>query len=318
MTSKETVNYYDVFGLKYDASIEEIRKKYNKLIIKYHPDKIKNKEDEGIFEIIQRAYEILSDDKKRQEYDFYLNNIKSVSQVDHYSLKKDFDDYVMKYYTDTNKEKSQKNFLEQFNSLDEKHGISREDKSRLDADEISSRLDNLILEREQDEIEFSQNNIFTEFDSSKFNSAYDLYKSADSTQITEYKDVKPFNFDNLASFGDNDTLYEGNSKFSNINIFDKPKVNLSKDKIKNIKSSDYTENHNKLDIEYNNEIEKRIKERELETSSLYNMGISEFNNDSNDYLFSHQVGITQNVLEWQSNEESLENCRKLIELEKDS
>lgn len=323
MPVKETINYYDILGVSTDASLEEIRKRYNKLIIKYHPDKIKNKEDEGIFEIVQRAYDILGDDKKRQEYDFYLNNIKNVSLNDHFSLKKDFEEYAEKYYTNTDKDKSKNEFENKFKLLDEKHGIHRDDNIKLDTEEITSRLDNLILEREQDEIEFSQNKVFNEFDISKFNSAFDLYKSGESSQITEYKDVKAFNFNNFMNL-DNENLYcednyEGNDKYSNINIF-KPTINLSKDKVKNLKPSNYTHNHNKIDKEFNDDIERRIKERELETHNLNNITFEEFNNEDNNFLFSHQVGITQNILDWteEMNDDTLQTCRKLIELEKNN
>jgi len=57
--------------VKHNASETEIRKKFKKLAIKFHPDK--NKDDpEGAKEKFQKlanAYEVLSDPKKREIYD---------------------------------------------------------------------------------------------------------------------------------------------------------------------------------------------------------------------------------------------------------
>lgn len=61
------VNYYELFGLSEGASLEDIRKSYLKLAMKYHPDK--NKEGAEEFKKIGRAYAILSDEAKRVEHD---------------------------------------------------------------------------------------------------------------------------------------------------------------------------------------------------------------------------------------------------------
>jgi curved DNA-binding protein CbpA len=61
---------YKALGLSRDASQDDIRKAHRKLVRKYHPDA--NPEDpraEGRFKEVQQAYEVLSDEKKRREYD---------------------------------------------------------------------------------------------------------------------------------------------------------------------------------------------------------------------------------------------------------
>ena len=63
-------DYYEVLGVKKDASDDEIKKAFRKLAIKYHPDKNPgNKEAEEKFKEANEAYSVLSDKTKRQRYD---------------------------------------------------------------------------------------------------------------------------------------------------------------------------------------------------------------------------------------------------------
>lgn len=64
------IDPYVELDVQKDADIETIKKQYKKLAVLYHPDKNPgNKEAEDKFKIINFAYEILSDPKKRKEYD---------------------------------------------------------------------------------------------------------------------------------------------------------------------------------------------------------------------------------------------------------
>ena len=63
-------DYYEVLGLQKCASIDDIKKAYRKLAMKYHPDRNPdNKEAEEKFKEAAEAYEVLSDDDKRARYD---------------------------------------------------------------------------------------------------------------------------------------------------------------------------------------------------------------------------------------------------------
>jgi len=74
-------DYYKELGLNKDSSEEEIKKKYRKLAIKYHPDKNQgDKESEEKFKSVSEAYEVLSDNSKKQEYDTRSPNGNSFSQ----------------------------------------------------------------------------------------------------------------------------------------------------------------------------------------------------------------------------------------------
>ena len=63
-------DYYDVLGVRKSAKKDELKKAYRKLAMKYHPDR--NPDDSQAaekFKELSEAYEILSDDQKRQTYD---------------------------------------------------------------------------------------------------------------------------------------------------------------------------------------------------------------------------------------------------------
>ena len=66
------MEYYKILGVAKTASADEIKKAYRKLALKYHPDKNPgSKEAEAKFKDINEAYAVLSDEKKRKEYDMY-------------------------------------------------------------------------------------------------------------------------------------------------------------------------------------------------------------------------------------------------------
>lgn len=71
--NKSNNKYYSVLGLKKNAKSDEIKKAYKKLAIKYHPDRNTDnkKEAEKKFAEINEAYSILTDPKKKQQYDMY-------------------------------------------------------------------------------------------------------------------------------------------------------------------------------------------------------------------------------------------------------
>jgi len=62
-------DYYEILGLSKDASKEEIKKAYRKLARKYHPDVNKEADAQDKFKEAKEAYETLSSDQKRQQYD---------------------------------------------------------------------------------------------------------------------------------------------------------------------------------------------------------------------------------------------------------
>ena len=65
-------DYYEVLGVEKNASADDIKRSYRRLAMKYHPDKNPgDKEAEAKFNACAEAYEVLSDQQKRQQYDQY-------------------------------------------------------------------------------------------------------------------------------------------------------------------------------------------------------------------------------------------------------
>ncbi len=70
MAQPTTRNYYKILGITRKTTKADIKKKYRELAKKYHPDTNSgSKAAEDKFKIISEAYEVLSNPKKRKEYD---------------------------------------------------------------------------------------------------------------------------------------------------------------------------------------------------------------------------------------------------------
>ncbi len=66
---------YETLELQENATASEIKKAYRKLAKQYHPDINKTKEAEEKFKEINAAYEVLSDEKKKSQYDMHGDNM---------------------------------------------------------------------------------------------------------------------------------------------------------------------------------------------------------------------------------------------------
>lgn len=70
-------DYYEVLGVKRDASKDDIKRAYRRLARKYHPDVSKEADAEARFKEMKEAYEVLKDPEKRAAYDQFGENWKA-------------------------------------------------------------------------------------------------------------------------------------------------------------------------------------------------------------------------------------------------
>jgi hypothetical protein len=114
------INYYEVLGVNIKAEAIVIRSAYKAMVQKYHPDKaVGQKQIDKYLEktkLINEAYNVLSDEAKRQKYDEELSNNKSEKNLNNEGFKKDNDssskkqsnqssddwETVIKYFPDVN------------------------------------------------------------------------------------------------------------------------------------------------------------------------------------------------------------------------
>lgn len=76
-------DYYNILGISKNASKEEIKKAFYKMAHKYHPDKKEGNEVK--FKEVNEAYQILSDDKKRSNYDQFGSGFENMNQGNYQS-----------------------------------------------------------------------------------------------------------------------------------------------------------------------------------------------------------------------------------------
>ena len=83
------INYFEVLNISENAEIEVIRSAYRTLAKKYHPDSTRLPDDvaKGKMELINEAYQVLSDDTLRKKYIEELHSKEGRQQEENYSQK---------------------------------------------------------------------------------------------------------------------------------------------------------------------------------------------------------------------------------------
>ena len=69
----ENTKFYDILGVKKDATAEQIKKSFRELAKKTHPDKTKEDSEQEMIKI-NKAYEVLSDEESKEKYDRYFKS----------------------------------------------------------------------------------------------------------------------------------------------------------------------------------------------------------------------------------------------------
>ena len=135
-------NLYEVLGLTNEASENKIKKSFKKLVIKLHPDKNPDSNEE-IFTHIIIANQVLSNSNLRKEYDNYLEDANEKTL--HVDLKNNFESTIKdveKFFPI--KENATKTFKTKIDELNKKHGVNDE----LNGKNIMSQYDRIKKSRD--------------------------------------------------------------------------------------------------------------------------------------------------------------------------
>ena len=105
---------YKILNLNFDATLDEIKQSYRKLVREYHPDVAGKNADINKFKEIQEAYEVLTNDENRKKYDvlhgFYREKIRKQEET---VRKNKYEEYIKKAKINAN---STENFTKSINS----------------------------------------------------------------------------------------------------------------------------------------------------------------------------------------------------------
>jgi curved DNA-binding protein CbpA len=114
-------NLYEIYKLDNKCSSDEVKKKYKKLMLKFHPDKSSELEEE-IFNHIIMGYKILSDPVLKNKYDYFLEN-NNKEMLEFNELKNEFKSFK----TENINKESQIKYDTLNKELDKKHKVNEND-----------------------------------------------------------------------------------------------------------------------------------------------------------------------------------------------
>jgi curved DNA-binding protein CbpA len=328
-----TVNLYDVLNLQYNCDQNQIKKSYKQLVKKYHPDK---GGDPELFELITHSYNTLKKEDSRKEYDKILN-ISKEAEHSHTNLKESSQNYYKAQKT-TIVKKSKKEVEDELKRMhldfDNKNNYNSQDTKAFSTSDFLSRLNDLAQAREQEEIEYTPDELFDTggFNPEQFNAVFDKMKkkkkhvNKNGTLIEQNPDLPNAWNDGseYSSYGISyDKLYVENNttdlavEGDNYGVFnvDEEIIKINKDDIGEIDRAEYTLGHNVIDSDYSKNLEDLMNERQNETNKLHKMKMSEYKTETGKYGVYDSLGFDvskSNVL-FENEADVKEKYQRLLE-----
>ncbi len=289
-----TVNLYDVLNVSHNATLKEIRDSYRNLVKIYHPDRPGG--DSEMFELVTQAYEVLNNDASRKTYDQIFALSKKVENS-HQSLK----DSSLSYYKTLEKKTAKKSpddlkneFKKLDGEMDRRRGYDRnfDFSTKLETKDTKSRLRDLQIAREHDDIENTHEKLFEHgmdgrFDVNRFNAAFDQMHLQHTELIPHQGNPLAWNtvndVSNFASIESYDELFAeddnlGTMQYGSVKLNPAKSTRLNKADINNLPSTYVPPFTNKKS---NKSLDELIKERESESLNLQNRKLGDFQTGDN-------------------------------------
>jgi len=293
-------NLYAILGLSINVCKEPncnelIKRAYIKKARDCHPDKNPgSKVAEELFELLTGAFDILKDEKQRNQYNQKFSMTRESSN-DFFGLRKQSSDH----YSSIPEMKEPK---VQVSLNNEK--ISD---SALTKGESKRKLIDMEKNRAKQDVDLQHAKLFdgTRMDNKKFNTAFDRVHKKEDDSIVLHNGV-PLAWDNLGTianfseFDDLNNLYVesnnrmdiGKQNYASINFGNVPTVTLTKEDVSTMSDASYYDRHNDLDDDYYQDMKKRLHTYDQERGQLHS--IKDFKKDTAGYGIFDQLGLDYN------------------------
>ena len=193
-------NLYELLNLSVDCSIEDVKKRFKKLVKKFHPDKISELE-EKLYYNITIAHHILSNQQTKDKYNTWLLK----SNMNHGSLKNNFkeDSLNIKQYFPKTQDEAKVEFIKTNEYLKNRHGDYTEDNRNMssiykDKEKSRRNIPEILKEDFNDMKDFNK-----KFSERKVNCVFC------NTLVKRETNIVPFQFksQNYAELKDIDNVY---------------------------------------------------------------------------------------------------------------